>query len=67
MTNRQRPALLDHLRTWSSPQTMALSDAELLSRYVADLDADAFTTLMQRHGRMVWGVCRHVLRHDHDA
>lgn len=67
MSNGRQPALLDHLRSWLSPQTTALSDAELLSRYVADRDADAFTTLMQRHSRTVWGVCRHVLGHDHDA
>jgi RNA polymerase sigma factor (sigma-70 family) len=67
MNNGQRPALLDHLRSWDSPRMIALSDAELLSRFVASKDADAFTTLMQRHGRMVWSVCRHVLRHDHDA
>jgi RNA polymerase sigma factor (sigma-70 family) len=67
MKKRQRPALLDQLHSSFLPQTTALSDSELLTRFLDEKDADAFTTLMQRHSRTVWGVCRHVLRHDHDA
>ena len=42
-------------------------DAELLGRFVAQRDEAAFETLVRRHGPMVWGVCRRVLRDHHDA
>jgi len=44
-----------------------LSDGELLGRFVERREADAFEALMHRHGPMVWGVCRRVLRDGHDA
>lgn len=44
-----------------------LSDADALTRYAADRDAAAFEVLVWRHGPMVWGVVRRILRHDHDA
>jgi RNA polymerase sigma factor (sigma-70 family) len=42
-------------------------DAELLSRYVLHKDATAFDLLLRRHGPMVLGVCRRVLRDEHDT
>jgi RNA polymerase sigma factor (sigma-70 family) len=42
-------------------------DGELLSRYLAGRDADAFAALVRRHGPMVLGVCRRILRHHQDA
>src|SRR5881227_14464 len=44
-----------------------LSDAELLGRFVAGRDEAAFEVLVWRHGPKVLGVCRRVLRHEHDA
>lgn len=44
-----------------------LSDAELVRRFVARRDELAFTILLERHGAMVLGVCRCVLRDTHDA
>jgi RNA polymerase sigma factor (sigma-70 family) len=38
-----------------------------LSRFAADRDEVAFSVLLQRYGRLVYGVCRNVLRHEHDA
>jgi RNA polymerase sigma factor (sigma-70 family) len=46
------------------------TDSELLERFLArgDSDAeDAFATLVARHGPMVLGVCRRMLRASHDA
>jgi RNA polymerase sigma factor (sigma-70 family) len=43
------------------------SDGRLLQRFVAERDQAAFATLMHRHGPMVLGVCRRVLRDANDA
>jgi RNA polymerase sigma factor (sigma-70 family) len=44
-----------------------LSDGQLLDRFVARRDGAVFEALIQRHGPVVWGVCRRVLRDHHDA
>jgi hypothetical protein len=48
-------------------QTGALSDAELLRRYLVRRDEAAFESLVWRHGPMVLGVCRRLVRHEQDA
>ena len=40
---------------------------QLLQQFIADRDEDAFAALVQRHGAMVLGVTRSVLRHQQDA
>ena len=42
-------------------------DAELVRRFAADRDDFAFVALVRRHGPMVFGVCRRVLRDWHLA
>src|SRR5262249_22314422 len=44
-----------------------LSDAQLLERCAAGHEESAFAALLARHGRLVWGVCRHLLVGDQDA
>lgn len=44
-----------------------LSDGELLRRFIRQRDQNAFEALIQRHGPMVLGVCRRVLRQNQDA
>jgi RNA polymerase sigma factor (sigma-70 family) len=44
-----------------------LSDGQLLERFIARREGAALEALVQRHGPMVWGVCRRVLRDHHDA
>jgi RNA polymerase sigma factor (sigma-70 family) len=44
-----------------------LSDAQLLEAFLARRDEAAFEALLRRHGPMVLGVCRRVLRDHHDA
>ncbi len=59
---------LDRLRTVVSRQeSAALTDAQLLERYVARRDEAAFEALVRRHGPMVLGVCLRVLGSRHDA
>src|SRR5438128_6286050 len=43
------------------------SDARLLNAFALDRDEAAFAALVRRHGRLVLGVCRHVLAHADDA
>jgi RNA polymerase sigma-70 factor (ECF subfamily) len=43
------------------------SDGELLERFADTRDESAFTALVQRHGPMVFGVCRSILNDPNDA
>ena len=68
MANRQIGIILRQLQKLLERQPESdLSDAQLLRRFVRHHDEAAFELLVQRHGRLVWGVCRHVLHDDHDA
>jgi RNA polymerase sigma factor (sigma-70 family) len=42
-------------------------DAELVRRYAANADEQAFRLLIARHGQVVWAVCRRMLQNHHDA
>jgi RNA polymerase sigma factor (sigma-70 family) len=49
------------------PDAERLRDEQLLERFVAGRDQAAFELLLWRHGPMVLGVCRRVLRDTQDA
>ena len=55
---------------WTSGTLTGLNDAQLVARFAGLRDAtaqSAFRELMNRHGPMVMGVCRQILRQPHDA
>jgi RNA polymerase sigma factor (sigma-70 family) len=65
-TNRMSPLLHLH-RAWAVREGVGPSDGQLLESYIATGDEAAFELLVRRHGPMVLGVCRRVLRDQHDA
>src|SRR5437868_15215436 len=68
MTSGKISALAHHLRGVPFlPDGGDGSDGELLHSFLAQKDEAAFAALLRRHGPMVLGVCRRILRHEQDA
>jgi RNA polymerase sigma factor (sigma-70 family) len=68
MSTRQIvPAFGQLRRLLARPDPAGNSDAQLLERFVQQRDESAFELLVWRHGPMVYGVCRRILRDEHDA
>jgi RNA polymerase sigma factor (sigma-70 family) len=67
MAKGQIGPVLRHLRQLTGGPSADEPDAELLRRYSAQRDEEAFAALVRRHGALVLGVCRSVLGHEHDA
>jgi RNA polymerase sigma factor (sigma-70 family) len=59
--------VLEHLHRVLAPPGGDLTDGQLLARFVAARDEASFAALVRRHGPMVLGVCRRLLRHTQDA
>ncbi|MGF1579253.1 MAG: sigma-70 family RNA polymerase sigma factor [Gemmataceae bacterium] len=60
--------LLEQLRqTLPASQMTEASDPQLLELFVKEADPQAFRELVRRHGSLVMGVCRRMLRHHQDA
>jgi RNA polymerase sigma factor (sigma-70 family) len=68
MATGQISEVIQHLRqTVFLPDGAGMTDGQLLSRFIETRDDDAFAALVNRHGAMVWGVCRRLLSSHHDA
>jgi RNA polymerase sigma factor (sigma-70 family) len=68
MATSQPNAILQHLRqSVLVPDAAGLTDGQLLEAFLGSRDEAAFGLLVRRHGPMVMGVCRRVLRNVHDA
>ncbi len=55
------------LRRLVQPEMKGWSDRELLQQFAEQRQEAAFEVLVHRHGPLVLGVCRRLLRHEHDA
>jgi hypothetical protein len=61
-------AFIQHLeRLFEQGTATGLSEGELLERFVRGRDESAFEALIARHGPMVLGVCRDLLRDPNDV
>jgi RNA polymerase sigma factor (sigma-70 family) len=68
MSAGQLDRLVRDLRHLLGPASTAEpTDRQLLERFTSGRDEDAFRALVWRHGPLVLGVCRRVLRHEQDA
>jgi RNA polymerase sigma factor (sigma-70 family) len=68
MAQAQLGTVLRHIRHLVGPERHEeATDAQLLERFVGRRDESAFAALLQRHGRLVWSVCRQMLHHEQDA
>jgi RNA polymerase sigma factor (sigma-70 family) len=71
INGKQQPAVMRQIRTLLGAGTVGgLTDGELLDRFLArggELSELAFAALLERHGGMVWGICRRVLADPYDA
>src|SRR4051812_19379661 len=60
--------IIQHLRrTAFLHDGVGLTDGQLLECFLAQRDESAFEELVRRHGPMVLGVCRRVLRNSQDV
>ena len=68
MATSQMSEVIRHIRrTVLLRDGVELTDGQLLEDYLSRRDQGALAALVRRHGPMVWGVCRRVLRSHEDA
>jgi RNA polymerase sigma factor (sigma-70 family) len=64
---RPDPIIQQLRRSVLRPDGAGLTDGQLLESFINRRDEAAFEALVRRHGPMVLGVCRRLLRNPHDA
>jgi RNA polymerase sigma factor (sigma-70 family) len=68
MPATQMERVIQTLRHATLPHDGAgLTDGQLLERYLSSREEAAFAALLNRHGPMIWGVCRRILSRHQDA
>jgi RNA polymerase sigma factor (sigma-70 family) len=69
MSTGQMGAVVEYIRKMVRPRHLEreLSDGQLLQRFLALRDAEAFAVLIERHGPLVLTVCRRILQHEQDT
>jgi RNA polymerase sigma factor (sigma-70 family) len=67
MAATQAGVVLCHLRALAAGPDERTPDDQLLQRFAATRDGEAFEALLRRHGPMVLGVCRRLLRREQDV
>jgi RNA polymerase sigma factor (sigma-70 family) len=67
MANGHTGIFLRQLNRLRLGPAAGLSDKQLLNRFARDRSEEAFAILVERHGPLVLGLCRRVLRHEQDA
>ena len=67
MATGQPTSLMRFLRGLAAHGGGDAADGQLLHRFATRHDEAAFAALVGRHGPVVWGVCRRVLRDPNDA
>jgi RNA polymerase sigma factor (sigma-70 family) len=67
MATSQMSEFIQQLRRSVPQHGHGPNDEQVLENYISRRDQAAVATLVQRHGPMVWGVCRRILSNYHDA
>jgi RNA polymerase sigma factor (sigma-70 family) len=67
MARGQLHSVLHYLRRLAGAREDGLSDGQLLERFQTQRDEAAFEVLVWRHGPMVFGLCRRLLRDEQAA
>ena len=67
MATSQISEVISHLRRTVLCDGARLTDGQLLEGFISRRDEATLAALVKRHGPMVWGVCRRILRNYHDA
>ncbi len=61
MATNQTSQVIQHLRRQFLQDEAGLTDGQLLGCFIDHRDEAAFAALVQRHGQLVWNVCRRLL------
>ncbi|HMF18806.1 MAG TPA: sigma-70 family RNA polymerase sigma factor [Gemmataceae bacterium] len=59
--------VLRYIHCLADDRFVDASDGKLLEQFISQRDELAFAAILQRHGPLVFGVCRQVLGNPHDA